>query len=147
MRSLLGFHEIDSFLYLSLFVVDTSDTLEREGMWVGQGMGSLYLTLCTGTRCCRASPARIGDIKGCLMTDQIPVDLRVKCCREVQLYPCVMAVDRSSAHSSIYCVRMRWVTQGFELTLYGNILWGFGNSQDLAWSWQESWNTLFCFQF
>ena len=95
---LLGFHEIDSFICLFIFI----SWLHIWEMWKGGGVcgpGDGVFVLATLYRhcCCGASPARNGDVKGCLMTVQIPVDLRVKCCCEVRLYPCVMTVDRFSA--------------------------------------------------
>ena len=81
---LLGFHEIDSFICLFIFI----SWQHIWEMWKGGGVCG------PGDG---VSPARNGDVKGCLMTVQMPVDLRVKCCCEVRLCPCVMAVDRSSA--------------------------------------------------
>ena len=95
---LLGFHEIDSFICLFIFISwQHIWEMWKGGDVSGPGDGVFVLTTLYRHCCCRASPARNGDIKGCLMTVQMPVDLRVKCCREVQLCPCVMAVDRFSA--------------------------------------------------
>ena len=132
---LLGFHEIDSFVYLSSLVDSTSEKCEREGVYVGQGTGSLFLPLCTGT--VAAEPLQLGMATSrvvswpskCQLICEWNVAVRSDC------IPALWPWTVSAFNSSIYCVQMRWVTQGFESTLYEKILWDFGNSQDLAWSW------------
>ena len=123
------------FVYLSSLVDSTSEKCEREGVYVGQGTGSLFLPLCTGT--VAAEPLQLGMATSrvvswpskCQLICEWNVAVRSDCISA--LWPWTV----SALSSSIYCVQMRWVTQGFESTLYEKILWDFGNSQDLAWSW------------